>query len=266
VPVRRGGIVRAAQDGYASPDAAVAGDGRFGVVFVNDSNNDACAWQALAGALIARGFVVAVFDGPSASYQVDQALSVAAALRRRAGVRRVTVIGASEGARAALLLGAEHPRAAVGLVALSAERRINRGGDLLSVGRSVRVPVLSVGSRRDPLTSFGRDTSVWNRSIERTGRVLRRTVLAAAPVALRCLFTAGVRDHLLAGRHGAPQLIENRAARPGLIVSTIAWAFGAYLGNVLYDTAKGRDGAHGFGMPEDMHAHRRRQSTDRDHE
>ncbi len=52
------------------------------------------------------------------------------------------------------------------------------------------------------------------------------------------MFTAGVRAHLLASRHAAPLLIQHRDEHPGLIVSTIAWAFGAYLGNVLYDTAK----------------------------
>jgi pimeloyl-ACP methyl ester carboxylesterase len=153
--------------GYARPDAAVAGRGQFAVVFVNDSDNDACAWSGIARALAARGYVVAVFDSPSASNQVDPALSVVAALRRRAGARRVAVIGASVGARAALVIGAEHPRAAVGLVALSAERRINNVGDLLFVGRRVCVPVLSVGSRQDPLTWFGRDTRAWDRTITR---------------------------------------------------------------------------------------------------
>jgi pimeloyl-ACP methyl ester carboxylesterase len=157
--------------GSAAPYAARTGRGRSGVVFVNDSNNDACAWSGEAHALAARGYAVAVFDGPSASYQVDQARSVAAALRR-GGVRRIVVVGASVGARAALQLGAEHPRTAVGLVALSAERRINNGGDLLSVGRRVHLPVLSVGSRRDPLTSFGKDTRTWDRTIPRVRTLL----------------------------------------------------------------------------------------------
>jgi pimeloyl-ACP methyl ester carboxylesterase len=150
--------------GSAGPYAARAGRGRFGIVFVNDSNNDACTWSRAAHALATRGYVVAVFDGPSARYQVDQALSVAAALRGE-GVRRIAAVGASVGARSALQLGAEHPRTAVGIVALSAERRINNGGDLLAVGRRVHLPVLSVGSRRDPLTAFGKDTRTWDHTI-----------------------------------------------------------------------------------------------------
>jgi len=69
------------------------------------------------------------------------------------------------------------------------------------------------------------------------------------------MFTAGVRAHLLASRHAAPLLIQDRAARPGLIVSTIAWAFGAYLGNVLYDTAKAATARMAFGMAEDLRPH-----------
>lgn len=69
------------------------------------------------------------------------------------------------------------------------------------------------------------------------------------------MFTAGVRAHLLASRHAAPLLIGNRAERPGLIVSTIAWAFGAYLGNVLYDTAKAATARMAYGMAEDLRPH-----------
>jgi NAD(P)-dependent dehydrogenase (short-subunit alcohol dehydrogenase family) len=69
------------------------------------------------------------------------------------------------------------------------------------------------------------------------------------------MFTAGVRAHLLASRHAAPLLIGNRAERPGLIVSSIAWAFGAYLGNVLYDTAKAATARMAYGMAEDLRPH-----------
>lgn len=70
------------------------------------------------------------------------------------------------------------------------------------------------------------------------------------------MFTAGVRAHLAASRHAAPLLVEHRDERPGLIVNTIAWAFGAYLGNVLYDTAKAATARLAFGMAEDLRRHR----------
>ena len=34
-----------------------------------------------------------------------------------------------------------------------------------TVGRQVRVPVLSIGSRQDPFTVFGKDTAAWHRTI-----------------------------------------------------------------------------------------------------
>jgi pimeloyl-ACP methyl ester carboxylesterase len=92
-------------------------------------------------------------------------LVVARALQRT-GAQKIAAIGASVGARAVLVAGAQHPPNVAGLVALSAERRLAPPPtDLLPIGRRVRVPVLSIGSRRDPLTSFGKDTLAWHRTI-----------------------------------------------------------------------------------------------------
>jgi NAD(P)-dependent dehydrogenase (short-subunit alcohol dehydrogenase family) len=53
------------------------------------------------------------------------------------------------------------------------------------------------------------------------------------------MFTAGVRAHLVMAQLAAPLLVErSRSDRPGLIASTIAWAFGRPLGNAVYDVAK----------------------------
>ncbi len=70
------------------------------------------------------------------------------------------------------------------------------------------------------------------------------------------MFTAGVRASFVTSRYGAPLLVENRGERPGLVVNTIAWAFGAYLGNVLYDTAKAATARMAFGMARELRAHR----------
>jgi pimeloyl-ACP methyl ester carboxylesterase len=146
------------------PPAAGLGSGRLGVVFVNDSDNDACAWSREARALAEHGYAVAVFETVGA-YEAAEVGSVAAALRR-AGARRIALIGASVGARAVLQVAAERLRALVGVVALSAERKLPPNpSDLLPIGRQIQVPVLSVGSRHDPLTSFGKDTLAWDRTI-----------------------------------------------------------------------------------------------------
>jgi pimeloyl-ACP methyl ester carboxylesterase len=153
---------------YSPSSAAQLGRGNVGVVFANDSNNDACDWSAEARSLASRGYAVAVFDASIAS-ESRQALAVARALR----VRRIVVIGASVGARAVLQLGAAHPPGVVGLVAMSAERRIGSNpSDLLPIARKVRVPVLTIGSREDAYTSFGKDTAAWHRTIPHDKLVL----------------------------------------------------------------------------------------------
>jgi len=53
------------------------------------------------------------------------------------------------------------------------------------------------------------------------------------------MFTAGVRAHLVMSQLAAPLLIGRpERGRPGLVASTIAWAFGEPLGNLFYDVAK----------------------------
>jgi pimeloyl-ACP methyl ester carboxylesterase len=178
--------------GATGAPAARLGSGRVGIVFANDSINDVCSWSAEARALAARGHPVAVFKA-SRGLEVDQAVTVGAALRAAdAGARRVVLIGASVGARAVLQAALEHPRGVVGLVALSAERRVTTSpGDLLADVRHVRLPVLSIGSRGDPLTSYGRDTRAFHRALAND-----TTLLVSGS------------DHgveLLAGRH-APQV------------------------------------------------------------
>jgi pimeloyl-ACP methyl ester carboxylesterase len=152
--------------GYYSPRAARLGSGRVGVVFANDSVNDACAWIGEARSLADHGYTVAVFETvASYNFEDDQVLAVAGALRR-IGVAHVVVVGASVGARAVLLVAARRPSYLAGAVAMSAERRLGaNAGDLLPVGHKIRVPVLSIGSRRDPLTAFGKDTPDWDRTI-----------------------------------------------------------------------------------------------------
>jgi NAD(P)-dependent dehydrogenase (short-subunit alcohol dehydrogenase family) len=66
------------------------------------------------------------------------------------------------------------------------------------------------------------------------------------------MFTAGVRAQLVASRFAAPLLIERGS---GLIVSTIAWAYGEYLGNLFYDVAKAAIVRMVFGMARELRPH-----------
>lgn len=53
------------------------------------------------------------------------------------------------------------------------------------------------------------------------------------------MFTAGVRAHLVMSQLAIPLLLgRSQRGRPGLVASTIAWAFGRPLGNLFYDVAK----------------------------
>jgi NAD(P)-dependent dehydrogenase (short-subunit alcohol dehydrogenase family) len=66
------------------------------------------------------------------------------------------------------------------------------------------------------------------------------------------MFTSGVRAHLVASRFAAPLMIERGS---GLILSTIAWSYGEYMGNLIYDTAKGAIVRMAFGMAEELRPH-----------
>lgn len=68
----------------------------------------------------------------------------------------------------------------------------------------------------------------------------------------RSMFEVGVRTHFAASRHAAPLMIEQRA---GLIVSTVAWASGGYLGNLYYDVAKAAIARMVFGIATELRPH-----------
>jgi NAD(P)-dependent dehydrogenase (short-subunit alcohol dehydrogenase family) len=68
------------------------------------------------------------------------------------------------------------------------------------------------------------------------------------------MFTAGVRAHYLTASLAVPLLLRSQS-RPRLIISTVAWAYGAFLGNVLYDAAKAATSRIAFGMAQDLRPH-----------
>jgi NAD(P)-dependent dehydrogenase (short-subunit alcohol dehydrogenase family) len=66
------------------------------------------------------------------------------------------------------------------------------------------------------------------------------------------MFTAGVRTHFVSSRFAAPLMIDQGS---GVIVSTVAWAFGEYLGNLFYDVAKAAIVRMAFGMANELKPH-----------
>jgi NAD(P)-dependent dehydrogenase (short-subunit alcohol dehydrogenase family) len=66
------------------------------------------------------------------------------------------------------------------------------------------------------------------------------------------MFAAGVRTQFIASRYAAPLMIS---AGSGLIAGTVAWAFGAYTGNLYYDVAKSAIIRMAFGMAQELRPH-----------
>ena len=66
------------------------------------------------------------------------------------------------------------------------------------------------------------------------------------------MFQAGLRAHLTASRLAAPIMI---ARQGGLIISTVAWDRGLYLGNLFYDLAKAATVRMAWGMAFELRAH-----------
>ena len=67
------------------------------------------------------------------------------------------------------------------------------------------------------------------------------------------MFDRGVRNHLLASRHAAPIMVNQRR---GLIVTTTFWDRDRYLrGNLFYDLAKAAMNRLAFGMAEELRPH-----------
>ncbi|HEU0012524.1 MAG TPA: SDR family NAD(P)-dependent oxidoreductase [Longimicrobium sp.] len=80
------------------------------------------------------------------------------------------------------------------------------------------------------------DAEFWRQPLERWER----------------MYGAGVRAHFTASALAAP-LMAPRGR--GLIVSTVAWAFGRYMGNVIYDSAKAAIIRMVLGMAHDLRPH-----------
>lgn len=66
------------------------------------------------------------------------------------------------------------------------------------------------------------------------------------------MFTAGLRATFVSNRYAAPLLIRKPG---GLIVNTVAWASGEYLGNLFYDVAKAAMVRMSFGMAQELKPH-----------
>ena len=134
-------------------EGVVLGHARTGVVLANQSDEDLCSWLPFARATAAQGLRVLAFDYGSGA--PEREVAAAAGELRRRGATRIVLVGASEGAKAAILAEAARPTLAAAVVALSPERFL-RGTDVLPAARKLRVPTLFAVSAQDPHSA--RDT------------------------------------------------------------------------------------------------------------
>ena len=135
---------------FSRLSGVVFGSGEDGVVLANQSDRDRDSWTPFARYLADNGLRVLAFDYDD-GFPEDEVVAAAQRLRRD-GVRHVVLIGASEGAKAAVMAGARAPAGVVGVVSLSAERYAARR-DVLPSARRLDLPALFVTARSDPFSA-----------------------------------------------------------------------------------------------------------------
>lgn len=143
------------------------GSGRDGVVLADQSDRGRESWAPFARFLAAHGLRVLTFDYGD-GFPEDEVAAAARELRRL-GTRRVVLAGASEGAKAAVMAGADPPAGAVAVVSLSAERYAQRR-DVLPYARRLKLPALFVTARDDGYAED--DTPLLERAAASAGKRL----------------------------------------------------------------------------------------------
>ena len=164
---------------FSGLSGVIYGEGKDGVVLANQSDRTRAAWAPFARYLADNGLRVLTFDYGS-GFAEDEVVAAARELRRR-GVRHIALLGTSEGAKAAVMAGAETPPGVVAVVALSAERYA-QGRDVLPSARRLRLPALFVTARDDPFSA--NDTPLLERAAPSAGKRLLVVPGAAHGVAL----------------------------------------------------------------------------------
>ena len=129
---------------------AILGSGSRGVVLSNQSQQNLCSWLPFARKLVERGFRVFLYDYGYATYR-SEVTAASRALRRR-GVRRVALVGSSQGGKVALHSATWKPTHAVAVVSISGERYLGSRDISRDVAR-LRLPTLFVASEGDPYSA-----------------------------------------------------------------------------------------------------------------
>ncbi len=129
---------------------ALLGSGPVGVVISSQSDNQACRAIGLARALVERGFRVLLFEYGSTQREED---TVAAARElARQGVKRIILLGASQGGKTSIIAATRKLPGVVALVTLSAEFYMPRQY-ILPYAQKLELPTLFITAQRDAFGS-----------------------------------------------------------------------------------------------------------------
>jgi alpha-beta hydrolase superfamily lysophospholipase len=138
------------------------GKGTTAVILTHQSEGDLCDWLPYAKRLAAKGYVAFPIDfrgyglsetPPSGRYRYVQDIAAAAKTLRKLGKKRIFVVGASMGALAAVVAGANVSPPLAGVVSVSGPARY-RGLDGVKAGPRLHVPVLYLAATGDDNAGF----------------------------------------------------------------------------------------------------------------
>jgi pimeloyl-ACP methyl ester carboxylesterase len=187
------------------------GRGKTAIVLVHQYGGDLCQWAPYAKRLAGLGYTAIAFDlrgfGRSQHRSFPAALrypgDIAAAVRqaRRDGATKVFVVGASLGANAAVVAGANIRPLVSGVVSLSAPAGFRL--DAVAAAKQLQVPVLYVAAEVDEGGVYAADakkmydaTPGVDRGIEIVPGAAHGVALVAGPGRVRTLLETFIRTHV----------------------------------------------------------------------
>ena len=138
------------------------GKGTTAVILTHQSEGDLCDWLPYAKRLASKGYFAFPIDfrgygfsdtPPAGPYRYVQDVAAAAKALRKLGKKKIFVVGASMGALAGVVAGANVSPPLAGVVSVSGPARF-RGMDGVKSGPRLRVPVLYLAAMDDDNAGF----------------------------------------------------------------------------------------------------------------
>jgi pimeloyl-ACP methyl ester carboxylesterase len=158
------------------------GKGTTAVILTHQSEGDLCDWLPYAKRLASKGYFAFPIDfrgygfsdtPPAGPYRYAQDIAAATKALRKLGKKKVFVVGASMGALAAVVAGANVSPPLAGVVSVSAPTRF-RGMDGVKAGPRLRVPTLFLAATEDDNAGydFSADAQALHRAAATTDKRL----------------------------------------------------------------------------------------------